>query len=196
MIIYKATNLINNKCYIGQTKHTLDKRIIEHTKYDLNDNYYFHNALKKYRIENFKWTILEICFNQEELNEKEKWYIKHFNSFGKNGYNLNEGGKGNSGYIASEETKKKMSESGKGRIFSEETKRKISESHKGIKHTEESKIKISESRKGHTTSEETKKKMSISHQGKNHPLWGKHHSDKTKDKMRESHSKKNKMLNG
>jgi hypothetical protein len=54
MLIYKATNKINNKSYIGQTTETLDIRIRRHL-YSIKTrrNYYFCNALRKYGKENF-----------------------------------------------------------------------------------------------------------------------------------------------
>ena len=93
------------------------------------------------------------------------------------------GGDGISGYVFSEETKKKlseahkgkthseksrrnMSESQKGKTFSEETKRKLSEAKKGKTHSEETKRKLSEAKKGKTFSEEHKRKLSESQKGK------------------------------
>jgi len=59
-IIYKVTNLINNKIYIGQTTGSLEKRKIKHISCaKLNSNIYFHKALNKYGIGSFDWEILE-----------------------------------------------------------------------------------------------------------------------------------------
>ncbi len=87
MIIYITTNLINNKIYIGQDKHN-------------NPKYYgsglvIEKAIKKYGINNFKKEILEFCTDQDDLNNKEKYWIKFYNSIDKNiGYNISEGGQG------------------------------------------------------------------------------------------------------
>jgi hypothetical protein len=70
------------------------------------------------------------------------------------------GGDGISGYVFSEETKKKLSEAHKGKTHSEESKRKMSEVNKGKTLSEEHKRKISEAKKGKTFSEESKRKMS------------------------------------
>lgn len=96
--IYKYTNLINGKVYIGQTKQTIKQRDYKHQT-QLNDNTYFHRAMKKYGRNNFSLELVEdhIPFNQ--LNEKEKFYIDFFESFyttGK-GYNLTQGGQWGSG---------------------------------------------------------------------------------------------------
>lgn len=94
-LIYKITNQINNKVYIGQTVGTLSKRWREHCHEaeEGNKNYYLYQAMRKYGIENFNIEVLEECSN-EELNIRERYWIKRFDSFGKNGYNLTVGGDG------------------------------------------------------------------------------------------------------
>lgn len=92
--IYKITNLINGKCYIGQSKD-LVKRMNSHktTAFDpLSHSYnnHLYRAIRKYGLENFSFDIIEYC-KIEELNEKEKMWIEHYNSFF-NGYNLTFGG--------------------------------------------------------------------------------------------------------
>lgn len=93
--IYKVTNEINNKVYIGKT-NDFNKRKKEHTLYDINDNSIFHRALKKYGLNNFKWEIIDYAKTLEEINEKEKYYIKKYNTFKPNGYNMTKGGDGGS----------------------------------------------------------------------------------------------------
>ena len=92
-IIYKCTNLINNKKYIGQTIHSLQNRKTEHYGYCLYDGTVFHNAILKYGKENFKWEILGEYPN-EELDKWEQFWIKKEDTFFKNGkgYNMNFGG--------------------------------------------------------------------------------------------------------
>jgi len=96
MIIYKATNKINGKCYIGQTKYSLGKRINKHFSYVRNNSKtYIHNALRKYGQENFIWEVIEECDTLDELDEMEFHYIKQYKSYWKeNGYNLTYGGDG------------------------------------------------------------------------------------------------------
>ena len=96
--IYKYTNLVNGKIYIGQTITTIECRDKKHLS-QLNDNTYFHKALKKYGRENFSLEIVEDNISIEKLDDKEKYYIDVFDSFyttGK-GYNLTQGGKWGSG---------------------------------------------------------------------------------------------------
>lgn len=88
--IYKITNKVNGKSYIGQTRYTVEFRWRQHQH--KKDNTYFHNALYKYGIENFTVETLEEC-NVEDLDSKEIFYIAKYDTF-KNGYNLTIGGDG------------------------------------------------------------------------------------------------------
>lgn len=90
MYIYKIINLINNKIYIGKSK-----RGIEESKNYYGSGILLNKAIEKYGIENFKKEILQECNNLEQLNKKEKFWIKKLDSFNKNiGYNLTYGGEG------------------------------------------------------------------------------------------------------
>jgi group I intron endonuclease len=140
MIIYKVTNLVNGKVYIGKTINTLEKRKIQHIS-ESNANRtksIFHKALRKYGEDNFLWEIIDSAESENELFDKEKYYITFYHSYIKddnsNGYNMTIGGEGISGLKFSEESKKKSSESHKGQIVSNETRKKISERFKGSNH--------------------------------------------------------------
>ena len=114
-IIYKYTNKINNKVYIGQTISEY-KRKNAHKNMHHSWRSYFHNAIEKYGYGNFEYSVLfsiEID-NQKEmkkiLDDKEQFYIQQYKSFDKNfGYNLTLGGGGTIGLKCSEEHKQKMS---------------------------------------------------------------------------------------
>lgn len=87
MIIYKTTNLINGKIYVG-------KDSINNPDY-LGSGLILNRAIKKYGIHNFKKIILEQCNTSQELDEKEKYWIKELNSTDKRiGYNIAKGGTG------------------------------------------------------------------------------------------------------
>ena len=110
MIIYKVTNLYNNKIYIGQTTHSLNHRKNVHykdAKYHKEHSCYFHLALLKYPVDFFKWEIIEEVNSIDELNNREIYWIKFYDSTNKEkGYNLKLGGA--NGGFASEELKIKL----------------------------------------------------------------------------------------
>lgn len=79
MIIYKITNKLNNKIYIGQTVRDLQTRFDEHMR-DQTSNDYFHMAVRKYGRDAFLIEQIDTAETIEELNEKEIYWIKHYNS--------------------------------------------------------------------------------------------------------------------
>jgi len=173
MIIYKVTNRIDDKCYIGQTVKTLKQRKSAHKTRMKKSNrkHYFYNALRKHGWDNFKWEVLCECKSKKEMDEMEFHYIKQYDSYN-NGYNMTWGGEGNVGWIPSEKTKKKISDAHKGRNngpCTDERKKNISKSLIGYKHSEETKKKISDAHKGMKLgpmSEEQKWKISKANTGK------------------------------
>ena len=84
--IYKITNKLNNKAYIGQSKH-IEQRWKEHQQ--LSRKSLIHKAIEKYGINNFTFEILEEC-SRELLNEKERFYIELYQA-DQFGYNGNKG---------------------------------------------------------------------------------------------------------
>ena len=88
--------------------------------------------MAKYGEENFTLEIIDFAETYEELKEREKYWIKQYDSMNREkGYNLTEGGDGTFGRLHSEETKEKMRQKAIGRKASEETKKKMSEMRKG-----------------------------------------------------------------
>lgn len=94
--IYKITNNINGKIYIGKTlKDNVEKRWKEHlSDYDKErcEKRPLYDAMKKYGIENFQIEAIEEC-NENILSEREIYWIEYYGSF-KNGYNATKGGDG------------------------------------------------------------------------------------------------------
>lgn len=188
MIIYKVTNKIDGKKYVGQTIFSLEKRRRRHINDALSrkGNMYFHNALRKYGPDNFEWIIIHECDIIEELNRLEVYYIGLYDTF-KTGYNMTRGGN-NSGFKHSSESKRKMSEAQKrsknhnyGKTFSEEHRRKMSKWQKGEKAY----------MYGRKLSEETKRKLSKALKGKPGYWKNKTHSRAYKERMSKALSGKN-----
>lgn len=116
-IIYKAVNTINGKIYIGQTIRNLEIRKYFH-KYDsLNgmSDLVFHRAIRKYGWDNFDWQIIDKCYNIDELNDKEVYWIDYYKSYvhryNSNGYNTTIGGSATTGYVYSQEQADNISKS-------------------------------------------------------------------------------------
>jgi len=111
MLIYKITNAVNNKVYIGQTTNTLKYRFDQHLRETASlkrKNTYFHNAIEKYGIENFVVEKIDEAETIEELNQKEIFWIEFYKSNQKQfGYNLDSGGEN---CFKSTETKLKIGE--------------------------------------------------------------------------------------
>ena len=210
MVVYITTNLLNNKKYIGKdTKNN--------PKY-LGSGSLLREDIKKYGKENFKKEILEYCFDNCSLEERETYWINYFQATSNpEYYNIRENVK--NWYSNTSETKKqhvrnKISKSNKGRTNSEETKKKISLATlgklKGNYHTKESKLKISNKNQGRKHTPEEKEKISMKRKGwkptqdqknkmsegrKGHPMYTKEWREKirqsNKGKKRSEEQKKN-----
>jgi len=173
LIIYKTTNLINNKIYIGKSK--------------FNNSSYFGSgtilkkAINKYGKNNFKKEIIiEFYFYDEQLlNESEIYYIEFNKSTSVDiGYNIKKGGDGGGlpiGFKFTEESKKKMSESQKN--LPKDIRERISKLN-------------SESKIGKKASIETRNKMSAKHKGNNNSMFGKKMTLESRIKMSSSASKR------
>ena len=112
-MIYKITNLVNNKIYIGQTVN-YDERVRHHKQIAFRENSKerdkpLYRAIRKYGVDNFKFEIIDEASNIDELNAKEIYWIAYYDCCvdGNKGYNLDKGGKNG---LKSEETKRKISE--------------------------------------------------------------------------------------
>ena len=161
--IYRITNKVNGKTYIGQHKYK-----------KLNDNYMGSGKLivraqKKYGMENFEKEILYSRIKYKSTaDDMEKFAIAKERAIVKAEYNIANGGQGGS-------LRKGKAPWNKGKCQSEETKRKISESNKGK----------SAWNKGSHLSEEQKRHLSEINSGSNHPQFGRHykHSEETRKKI-------------
>ena len=99
--IYKITNKINQKVYIGKTITSVAERFSKHKYEAINrlDNTYIHNAMRKYGVENFIVETIEEC-EISMVSERERFWIDYYQSYRDStlGYNLTPGGEGNPKY--------------------------------------------------------------------------------------------------
>jgi len=195
MIIYKTTNLINNKFYIGKDSKNNEEY--------LGSGILLTKAIKKYGKCNFKKEIIEVCESIDHMNQREKYWISFYDSKNKKiGYNIAEGGDGgktqeiswNKGKKKEDMesikiTGEKNSIALKGKKQSIETIDKRRRSHNGRKLTELQKEKISKSLKGRSLSKETKELISSSLKGnkwdenRRKKITGRKLSNSTKEKI-------------
>lgn len=98
--IYKITNDVNDKVYIGQTHLTLQDRWRTHKYAHKKENYPLYRAMRKYGMDRFHIELVEEC-SDEALDEREVYWIEQYGSFGK-GYNATMGGEGHKTYTEEE----------------------------------------------------------------------------------------------
>jgi group I intron endonuclease len=156
--IYKTTNTINGKIYVGQHKaETFDK-------YYKGSGQLLARAFKKYGKTNFTCEILATAETKEELNALEVYWIDRLAARDTEiGYNITEGGEGTVGYQHTEEAKLKMSVAKKGKPLTAKHCKAISQSNSGRKLSEESRLKISKANTGKKHTEETRQKLRDAH---------------------------------
>lgn len=188
MEIYKLTNIINGKSYIGKTEKTLDIRWKGHVYDSLKRNYksLINHAIRKYGPESFNKHVLCVCESKDILDNLETLMIKkHHSHASMGGYNMTYGGEGGDTFTNNpnkEEIRKRNSQSKIGRKRPEisgeknpmkrlEVRLKSSKNHKGVKRNdilgdknpakkENVRLKISNTLMGHSVSAETKIKIS------------------------------------
>lgn len=178
MYIYKTTNLINGKIYVGQTTTSKNSYI--------GSGILLINAVKKYGKENFKKEILEYVDVADVLNDREKYWISYYNSTDLNiGYNLESGGKN---FMVHHDTTIEKFRSRKingkdnpmyGKSFYDVWVDKYGEEYanKKIKIWKQNQSDIQKGRK--------RPDISLRNNGENNPFFGKTHSNESKLKMSE-----------
>jgi len=175
--IYKITNRLDGKCYIGQSTDILKRWDIHFNNLMAHSHKHkFYDIMWEVGLQNFDWEIIDLIENTEppnyqELNRLEIIYIDKFKSFidDGGGYNLTRGGLSKG---SSEETSKKLSEKAKSRDHSlslfcnPQFQKEMGLLRKGRKVAVETKIKQSHAKKDHRINAETRIKLSINHIGK------------------------------
>ena len=102
-LIYRITNTINGKCYVGKsTERYFKKRMYRHkTETALTDTH-FGRAISKYGWDNFVIDIIEQNISAKDINAREMYWIKHYDSLN-SGYNSTSGGEGGNTYLKKSE---------------------------------------------------------------------------------------------
>jgi len=167
-IIYKTTNLLDNKIYIGA-----------HATKDINDGYmgsgkYLKRAMMKYGIENFQKEVLFVFTNKEDMFAKEAEIVSEDFITTANTYNIKPGGSGGnpgivgafSGRKHSEETKEKIRESALKQVTTEEKRQKLSLNNWAKKDTDAFRKHARQINLGKPKSAEQKQKQSLAQKNK------------------------------
>lgn len=188
--VYKISNIINNKIYIGSAVD-FERRKKQHFRQLFNNehfNYHLQRAFNKYGVDNFIFEIIEEC-EEDQCVIKEQFYIDKLNATNPEfGYNISPTAGSVLGVKRSDETKRKLSQSHiglkdseqtrlkkiaklTGRFVSEETKEKMRINNLGKKMSKDACLKISEAGKGRIMSQEHRKAISIGRDifNKTHP---------------------------
>lgn len=156
--VYKHTNLINGKVYIGVTKQNVQRRWRDGEGYRTQ---MFYRAIQKYGWDNFKHEVLADWISSDKIDRYETYLVELYRSDDPNfGYNLEGGGKINK--VVSAETREKMRALALNRVVSQETREKISKANKGKKRPECGHSK----NKGRKHSKEFGMKISMAKKGK------------------------------
>ena len=124
MIVYKWRNKINGKSYIGKTSQSLERRARKDGS-GYKKCRRFYEDIQEYGWPNFEGEVLEKDLTPQEAEEKEQFYIKKYDSYWPNGYNLQSGG---THCNLHEETKDILGEKSKGHKLSDASRLKMSES--------------------------------------------------------------------
>lgn len=82
MYVYKITNLVNGKVYIGQSIRAIQQRFTRHINDAINNKLdtHFARAIRKYGSDNFVIELIDTANTQDELNLKEQYWIRHYDS--------------------------------------------------------------------------------------------------------------------
>ena len=177
MYIYKTINLVNGKIYIGKSQNTFNPSY-------LGSGSILKKAIRKYGKSNFKVDVLEECSSLEDLDLREIFWIKEYDSLNPEvGYNITSGGTGGDTY-KNNPNYPNILENLKRRRHTEETRKKISENNWQSKNKG--------ARSGSKWSEEQRKKMESKWEENGGPMKNRSHTMEAKLKI--SGSKKGKSM--
>ena len=172
--VYLITNMINGKQYVGQTRTSVEYRIKEH----IWKKSPIGRDIKELGRENFSVETIEVCFSHEEVDYRERFWIKELDCKVPKGYNRTDGGNGSSGVVCSAETREKIAAAKRGRPLSPEHRAAIAATNRGRKPSPEEIAKAAAARRGKPLSPEHRAAIGAGHRGKKHsPEWVKKQAD-------------------
>ncbi len=182
-LIYKITNKVTEKSYIGLTCTSLEKRWKRHISCSkrVKNTHVFYDALKNFDISVWSLEILEDSIEIKDLPKREQFWIETYGTMSPNGYNSTKGG---AHTVMSDEVKTKMSKYWTGRprgSYSRERMLKLWKGRKQYQITEEHKAILKNANLGKKRSDEFKKKVSSS-------LKGRRLSDEHRKNISKAHS--------
>jgi len=163
--VYGIRNVVNNKWYVGSSKHILRRWCVEHIsplRRGKHHNNPLENAWNKYGEESFEFVVIEECPENVRAIRENVWMENYRSLVGQSGYNLKTADPEN--IILSEEAKAAHRRS----VSTPEYKAKMSAAQMGHEMSKETRDKISAAHMGLKQSKETKDKRSASHMGKKH----------------------------
>lgn len=183
--IYKITNKINNKQYIGQTtKKRASDRFSQHRYLarHLNaekSNSYLHKAMNAYGVDNFIFELIEEIDNSL-LNEREQYWIQQLNTLAPNGYNLTNGGEGTQKFSRPQSIEEKEKRKKSNQQFYEnhpEAKEQLAQRTRKLWEDENYRRKVTEGNKKFA------KEHPDLNRGEKNPMYGKKHTEETLAKI-------------
>lgn len=167
-IIYRITNLVSGKCYIGQTTQDGWKRWYAH-RYEARKakpRWPIHKAIAKHGSDSFIFEIVDRCSDRRTLDGRECFWIAREGSLSPRGYNATAGGKGISGFKMPEDACRRLGDRMRGRVVSKETGQRISASKRGKRMSDETRQRMARSRLGKRHAPEVCEKIGASHRGR------------------------------
>lgn len=179
--VYLITNTVNGKRYVGVTSKGYLFRFYQHIRESRHGTHksLLHMAIIKYGESAFSIQLIESGVSDDDIKDKEKYYINFYDTYYANhrGYNMTLGGDGMSGYHHTEVSKSKISKMLQGHKYPESRNRKIQQAMLGREYKPEWRAALSNARKGRFG-------------GANNSFYGKHHSASTKQKISDANSKR------